>query len=449
MQTVFAQADSIDTKLQTILVEKNDDTRMDNLYIYLNSVSERDPILTQTISQRILTLSEKNKYKLAEAFAISQLGYLNFTIGNVTKGLEYALKALKMAEPLNNYTLIAIVKNRLALNYSGIDEQKHIETLQQAIRLADNAKQAKVFIAIAYNLGKAFTSANKLDSALEYLQLSDKLSQRLVYETSSSFIYTYYGTLYAKMKNPALATTYFYLALSKANESKFPRQIALTNSTIAKYYYENNQLDSCVFYAKKAIDAIKNTAFASRITQPANLLMTIYKNKNNDSAMKYAELYIKANDSTNSLKTMQQTFLMSFEEDLRQKEMKQEKQEANEQRNQNIQYALIAIGIVTFLILFFLLSRSIIVNEKWISFFGILGLLIVFEFINLLIHPFLERVTHHNPMLMLLALVALASLLVPLHHRVEKWVKVKMTEKNKSIRLASAKKTIEELEKKG
>ena len=62
-------------------------------------------------------------------------------------------------------------------------------------------------------------------------------------------------------------------------------------------------------------------------------------------------------------------------------------------------------------------------TEKWISFFGILGLLIVFEFINLLIHPFLERVTHHSPFLMLMALVALASLLIPLHHRMEKWIK--------------------------
>ncbi|MBL7941339.1 MAG: hypothetical protein JNM00_01145 [Flavobacteriales bacterium] len=105
-----------------------------------------------------------------------------------------------------------------------------------------------------------------------------------------------------------------------------------------------------------------------------------------------------------------------------------------------------ALGIVSFLILFFLLSRSIIVTEKWISFFGILGLLIVFEFINLLIHPFLERVTHHSPFLMLLALVALASLLIPLHHRLEKWIKVKMTEKNKKIRLENAKRTIAQIE---
>jgi hypothetical protein len=47
---------------------------------------------------------------------------------------------------------------------------------------------------------------------------------------------------------------------------------------------------------------------------------------------------------------------------------------------------------------------------------------------------------------MLLALVAVASLLIPLQQRIEKWVKEKMTTKNKAIRLANAKKTIEKLE---
>jgi hypothetical protein len=47
---------------------------------------------------------------------------------------------------------------------------------------------------------------------------------------------------------------------------------------------------------------------------------------------------------------------------------------------------------------------------------------------------------------MLLALVIIASLLIPLHHRLEKWIKEKMVEKNKKIRLAAAKKTIAKLE---
>jgi hypothetical protein len=79
---------------------------------------------------------------------------------------------------------------------------------------------------------------------------------------------------------------------------------------------------------------------------------------------------------------------------------------------------------------------------------GVLALLIVFEFLNLLLHPFLESVTNHTPLLMLLALVCIAAFLIPLHHRVEKWSTAKLVEKNKKIRLANAKKTIEKLEEK-
>jgi hypothetical protein len=47
---------------------------------------------------------------------------------------------------------------------------------------------------------------------------------------------------------------------------------------------------------------------------------------------------------------------------------------------------------------------------------------------------------------MLLALVCIAALLVPLHHKLEKWATNKLVEKNKAIRLVAAKRTIEELE---
>ena len=146
-------------------------------------------------------------------------------------------------------------------------------------------------------------------------------------------------------------------------------------------------------------------------------------------------------DSIFNQQTFNKAQALAFNEEVQTKQME-------EQRKENIQYALIALGIIIFITLFLLLSRTVIVNEKLISFFAILGLLIVFEFINLLIHPWLASFTHESPVLMLLALVIIASLLIPLHHRLEHWIKEKMIQKNKAIRLASAKKTIEKLERK-
>lgn len=40
----------------------------------------------------------------------------------------------------------------------------------------------------------------------------------------------------------------------------------------------------------------------------------------------------------------------------------------------------------------------------------------------------------------------IAALLIPLHHRIEHWIKHRMVEKNKKIKLEAAKKTIKHLE---
>jgi CDP-diglyceride synthetase len=62
-------------------------------------------------------------------------------------------------------------------------------------------------------------------------------------------------------------------------------------------------------------------------------------------------------------------------------------------------------------------------NATLISFLGMLSILMIFEFIAMLSHPYIEEWTHHNPILMLMILVAIASILVPLHHRLEHWIK--------------------------
>jgi hypothetical protein len=78
-----------------------------------------------------------------------------------------------------------------------------------------------------------------------------------------------------------------------------------------------------------------------------------------------------------------------------------------------------------------------VVNQKLIKLLGIVALLILFEFINLLIHPYLGGLTHHSPFWMLLIMVCIAALLVPMHHRIEHWVTHKLIEKNNKIRMAA------------
>jgi hypothetical protein len=107
-------------------------------------------------------------------------------------------------------------------------------------------------------------------------------------------------------------------------------------------------------------------------------------------------------------------------------EIAEQKRKEAETRVKNLQLAGIAIFIPSFFFLVLLLAK-IKVRSRTVEFLGVLSLLFLFEFILLLIHPYIGRWTHESQIWMILILVAIATILVPLHHKMESWMKEKLT----------------------
>ena len=201
--------------------------------------------------------------------------------------------------------------------------------------------------------------------------------------------------------------------------------------------------DSSNYYARQALLLSVPLDIKDQSMRSYEYLYKSFEQTNQqDSLNKYFRLTMLTKDSLLSLEKVKSIQALTFQEQLRQQEAEAEKIKAAEERKENIQYALIALTIISFVIIFLVLSRRYITNTKLIQFLSIVALLVVFEFLNLLLHPFLENITHHSPVLMLLSLVCIAALLVPLHHKLEHWATHKLVEKNKAMRLAAAKKTI-------
>jgi tetratricopeptide (TPR) repeat protein len=381
--------------------------------------------------------------------AYSFLGQGYRLLGNSIKALEYHHKAIATAEKTNSLSALAFAENQTAHIYRDREEYDKAATIYlSSTAHADKGKNETIKAWAPSNLGAVYLATNKLDSSLMYSQRAYEIYVRLkTIDNNKGYLFTNLGGVQSKMGNAELAVSYFNMAINGYEGTSNIRYLNMLYNGLAEHYKRNNQTESCAYYARKAIAVVNNTSFFYLSSKPAKLLSDIYEKTNCDSTLKYAKVLKTANDSLTSSKTNQQILLMTFEEDLRQTEVAAEKLKAEDERKQNIQYALITLGIIILITLYLLLSRSFITNTKLIEFFGVVALLIVFEFINLLLHPFLERITHHSPVLMLLALVCIAALLVPLHHKVEKWATAKLVKKNKQIRLASAKKTIEELEK--
>ena len=447
MQSTFAQSQSVDSLLQKLAVEKNEDKKVDLIVSIWDSRSSFDPYPLIQTGQALLKQAEENKDIIKEASAYCFLGTGYRISGNPIRALQVQQKGLQLAEKANNFSILAMVKNQMGHTYRDREEWENaFKIYSDALNDAVKGKNEVIKIWPVLNLGVCYLNLNKLDSALKYLQRAYELSL-VINQVDLPYILWNLGSVHSKMGHAALAVSYFNMAIEMSEDSQRLRQLNLAYTGIAEHFLRINLQDSCILYLKKALTTVKNTPFFFMSVKPAKMLADLYEKSNCDSTLKYADIYKVANDSVFSNKINQQIQVMTFDEELRQQELTTEKLKADNQRKQNLQYALLALGIITFIILFLLLSRSFITNTKMIEFLGVIALLIVFEFLNLLLHPFLERITNHSPVLMLLALVCIAALLVPLHHKVEKWATAKLVEKNKKIRLAAAKKTIEQLEK--
>jgi hypothetical protein len=438
---------NIDSLLPKIAAEKNDSARY---YLAMSAltISETNPVEDMHNSEAILLHGQKNNDLVCQLLGYSCLCYDYIAFGNQVKSLEYGIKANQVAEQSKNDRLKTFGKAMLALSYLTMGDFDKAVAYNKAANEAGSKYETDIIYVCAVNdMGTIYLAMNKIDSALIYTQKAYELAIKSGINYWLTTTYLQFGSIHASMKNSALAMSYWNLALAEAKRINSPKFTSMANAAIADYFYTNNQKDSAKVYATRAIASVKNTAFQTLSAAPAKLLLNIYKNVSLDSAFKYSEIYRTANDTLYNIKALQQAQLISVEEQSRQEQLKFEEEQAAEKQKENLQYTFIALGIVTFFMLFILFSRKHITNTKVIEFLSVVSLLIVFEFLNMLVHPILEKITHHSPLLMLLSLVTMAALLIPLHHKLEHWAVNKLVEKNKLTRLAAAKKTIDELEK--
>jgi tetratricopeptide (TPR) repeat protein len=438
---------NLDSLLPKIKAEKNDSARY---YLAMSAltISETNPVEDMHNSEIILLHGQKNNDLVCQVLGYCCLCYDYIAFGNKVKSLEFGIKANQTAEKSNNDRLKTFAKAMLALTYLTMGDFEKAESYNKAAMETGSKYETDIISVCAVNdMGTIYLAMGKIDSALVYTQKAYEMAIKSGINYWLTSTYLQFGSIHAAMKNSSLALNYWNLALNEANRIGSPKFVSTAYNAIAQFYYASNQSDSAKLYATRAISSVNNTAFYTLNVDPAKLLLNIYRNSNVDSAFKYSEIYRTANDSLFNIRTLQQAQLMAVEEEARLAELKYEEEKSDEARKTNLEYTFIAIGIVSFFMIFLVFSRSYITNPKIIEFLSVIALLIVFEFFNLLIHPLLEKVTHHSPVLMLLALVLLAALLIPLHHKLEHWAVHKLIEKNKQSRLEAAKKTIEQLEK--
>ena len=450
----FAQTKYLDS-LNTILSSTNNPVEQFDL---LNKINEAffengDANLDSASIYRMLLIAQRLSNDSLLAISYNTIGNIYFfNTGDYSKALEYFFKAVPLAEKTNDKRRLSSLYSDISQVFENIgnyEEQiKYIKKAEGALPDKNSTMHDFMLIQVQINYASYFLNLRQPDSSLHYIQGINETNQRLKGKIFESVSLTLSAKAHEQRGDVELAASFFNKAIIVTDSisnayNQLGVRVAYTN-----FLLKENKIENARVQALKLLQAGQQLNNNDYKLAAVGFLKRVYDTlKNTDSAYYYLQQQYAFRDSVFSQDKTNKIQSLEFSEQIRitEEEVKRIKEE--EQRKENIQYVLIALGIVTFIILFLVLSHSIIINTKLIEFFGIIALLIVFEFLNLLLHPFLERITHHSPVLMLLALVCIAALLVPLHHKLEKWATHKLVEKNKQIRLANARKTIEELEK--
>nr|HQU56531.1 hypothetical protein [Chitinophagaceae bacterium] len=401
---------------------------------------------------RLLKIAQQLKNDSLKAISYNWIGsYFAFTNGDMNSALENFFKGIPLAEKAKDKRRISSLYFDISLGYFTLsnyeDAYKYI--IKGYENLPDKESHMYQYMLIQYqrNMAIYFFSTHQPDSALKYAQATIETNRAIKSPLFELAGLSLNGGAYGQLGDNEMAEIYFKRSDALAATTKL---VGLQSSHL-KMYIPFLLSEKKISTAKEKALELLQLGIQSKNNNvkmlAAGFMRQIYDTLHRaDSAYYYSRIELATKDSLFSQENINKIQALAFKEQLRNIEEEAKLAEAAQQRKQNIQFVLIALGIIIFVILFLALSRRHITNTKLIQFLGVVALLVVFEFFNLLLHPFLESITHHNPILMLLALVCIAALLVPLHHRLEIWAKHKLVEKNKAIRLAAAKKTIEKLE---
>ena len=437
-----AQKQVADSLWQLVTTTKNDSIKFRLLHgIGDVTFSSLEEMLTN--AKREVAFGEKYIDKPCQAYGYFLYARLYNRIGNYVQAQEAIVKASIIAEAIpDNSNFLAIIYNTKGVSESNTD--KAIAYLKKGIAVCRDDLYKRILF---YNVSEQFLKANQVDSALSYAQKSNEINIK-INDTSTVYLPLAFGKIYLKLNQPDIAYAYFKESFYRAVKSKSYVAYTKAYNGMISYFTAVKNYDSVLVYQKKFFAYETADAYPLKVSMSKGIYEYYLKQNNKDSANKYLVFYVTGNDSLNNNKKTEELQQAKIKEELREKDLEAVQEEEKAARNHNLQLAFIAIGILSAVIVFLLLSNSFMVSHKVVGFLSILVLLVVFEFINLLIHPFLEKIMHHSPVLMLLGLVVIAALIIPLHHKVEHWTTNKLVEKNKAIRLANAKKTIEELGKK-
>lgn len=430
----FAQKNVADSLNRLLLLEKTDTGKVKLMWQIGSAMTSYNPEEALSISQKAVYLAKKINYEEGLSRSLGVLANTFTNIGNYPRSLEYNLEKLKLEEKRKNYRNLASVLMNIGIVYVMEEEyQKALPYYRQSDSVITNFAVNDLRYYIKVNLGDVYDKLNINDSAYHYYALSLNYAKS---ESNDDFVgasMTGLGHYYRKSSNYDSSLFSYHTAITYLKKANDDFLLCEATLGLAKLFQQFHFNDSAAFYANQSYMISRNGSFLTNQLDAAEFLKVLYQNqKKIDSAFYYYASAQALYDSVNSKARIREIQIMSTNEQIRQLQMEEEKKIAARERSQQLQLLFIALFIPGFFLLTLLMSK-VKTPVRVIKVLGILSLLILFEYLTLLLHPTVQQLTHHTPVLEIIVFVIIAAFLIPAHHRIEHWLIKKLVQNREKL----------------
>ena len=373
-----------------------------------------------------------------------------------------------LAQQLNWKPGIARSNSCLGGNYFILaDYPNAYQYFTQALKINEGLNNKEGMANNLHNIGLVFFSQKNYEKALAYYNRALRVSQEIGKTDFASYSYTAIGKLFADQKDLSHSLEYHYKALALDNQVHNKKRIASDQLNIASVYIDQAEYAKALDILFQALPIKKELHELTGVCQAYQLIGKTYFTQSNGDKTLYlkAKAYLDSSiqigkqtgsldylqhsyeyvakteealgtwqqaisdykeyaaikDSVFSISRQAEIFNLEKKAELDEKQREEERAEEAHQRIRYIQMAGISLFIIVLIGGVLLLSRRRI-KRAYVELLSTLSLIILFEFVQLLLHGPVEKITHHDLLLTFLYVLGIAALIIPVHHRIEHWM---------------------------
>jgi class 3 adenylate cyclase len=386
MFLVRAQESETDSLLELLELQRRDTTQVNLLNeISIAFLMEEDFDKSIQYAEQSLELSEELQFARGKAYALKNLGLVEYYQGNFTRVFDFWTQSLQIFESIPDTLGIANLSSNVGVIY--YDQGSYARALDyylQSLRYSEFLEDPVRITTALVNIGGVYTQMQEYEKALNYYgqlelyldqiddpdiesayllgtgevySLKDDHEKALEYylkalkSTEGTPDYAHNLTMIGKeeyeLGNRELAIKYYDSAYAIATEDNLPLDLVQTRLAMGRIYLDENP--------KKAIEIYEEGAFIAKSMAINEDLKDIYEGMSKaylklgdyKNAYVYQEEFLKLKDSIFNLETDDKIRGLQFDFDLLKKEdqigmleKEAQIQELQEKRQKTITWAV-------------------------------------------------------------------------------------------------------------